>query len=62
MGRITDHIKNYIQLHTSDMENAEYVDIMREIGEWAKSQADLIEYRDEIDIEEEDNDTVYPII
>lgn len=62
MSRITEQIKNHIQLHTSDMENDEYVDIMREIAEWANSQADIYEYRDELATDDDEDDTVYPII
>ena len=47
MRRTIEQIKNYIQLHTSDMENDEYVELMREIAVWAGDQADLQEYRDE---------------
>lgn len=54
MSRISAQIKNYIQLHTSDMDNSLYIDLMRELSEWAESQADIAEYRD-------DNDTVFPI-
>lgn len=61
MGRTTEQIKNYIQLHTAEIENDEYVNIMREIAEWAKSQADIFEYRDELPMDDDD-DVVYPII
>lgn len=54
MKKTVNQIKNFIQLHTSEMENEEYINIMREIAEWATSQADLTEYRDE-------NDIVFPI-
>lgn len=52
--RVLEQIKNFIQLHTSDMENSEYVDLMRSLAEWSTSQADITEYR-------EDNDIVFPI-
>lgn len=54
MKRVIAQIKNFIQLHTSDMENDDYVSLMREIAEWAESQADIAEYSD-------DADTVFPI-
>lgn len=54
MKRVIAQIKNFIQLHTSDMENDDYVNLMREIAEWATSQADIAEYSD-------DADTVFPI-
>lgn len=47
MKKTTDRIRNYIQLHTSDMENGTYVETMRELSEWAASQADIAEYREE---------------
>ncbi len=54
MKKTVDQIKNHIQLHTSDMDNEEYINLMREIAEWATSQADITEHRDE-------NETVFPI-
>ncbi len=51
---VISQIKDFIQLHTSDMENDDYVNLMRGIAEWANSQADIFEYGD-------DNDTVFPI-
>lgn len=47
MKQTVNQIKNYIQLHTSDMDNEDYVNLMREIAEWATSQADIAEYREE---------------
>lgn len=44
MKKIVKQIENYIQLHTSDIETEDYVDALREIAEWATSQADTIEY------------------
>ncbi len=44
MKQVTDQIKNYIQLHTSDMETEDYVNVLREIAEWASSRADVEEY------------------
>lgn len=45
MKKILNQIKNYIQLHTSEMENEDYIEVMREISVWANNEADLIEYR-----------------
>ncbi len=53
MKKVIRQIKNYIQLHTSDMETGDYVDLMRELAEWSTSQADKAEYSD-------DPDTVFP--
>lgn len=47
MKQIAEQIKNYIQLHTSDMDNEDYVNLMRGISEWATSQTDIAEYREE---------------
>lgn len=47
MKQMVNQIKNYIQLHTSDMGNEDYVNLMHEISEWATSQADITEYREE---------------
>ncbi|MCX4276925.1 MULTISPECIES: hypothetical protein [Muribaculaceae] len=54
MKRVIQQIKNFIQLHTSDMENEDYISLMRELAEWTTSQADIAEYSD-------DTDTVFPI-
>lgn len=53
MARIINQIKNYIQLHTSDMDNDHYTELMRELSQWAGDQADLAEYGAE-DTEPED--------
>lgn len=44
MKQVVNQIKNYIQLHTSDMETEDYVNVLREIAEWATSKADVEEY------------------
>ena len=49
MKKILKQIKNYIQLHTSEMENEDYIELMREISVWSNNEADLIEYRKEND-------------
>ncbi len=54
MHKTLEQIKNYTQLHTAEMEDGDYINLMRGLAEWAKSQADAIEYR-------EDNDIVFPI-
>lgn len=54
MNRVLNQIKNYVQLHTSEMDDPDYINLMRGLAEWANSQADATEYR-------EDNDIVYPI-
>lgn len=48
MKKTVDQIKNYIQLHTSEMENEDYINLMREIAEWATSQANIVEFREEL--------------
>ena len=49
MGKIAERLKNHIQLHTSDMEAADYISLMREISEWATFEADRLEYGDELE-------------
>ena len=45
--KVLEQIKNFIQLHTSDMGNREYIDLMQTLSEWSANQADLTEYREE---------------
>lgn len=47
MKKILNQIKNYIQLHTSEMENEGYIELMREISVWSNNEADLTEFRKE---------------
>lgn len=54
MNKTLEQIKNYVQLHTAEMEDADYINLLRGLAEWANSQADATEYR-------EDNDIVFPI-
>ena len=54
MSKTLEQIKNYVQLHTAEMEDADYINLMRGLAEWANSQADVTEYR-------EDNDIVFTI-
>lgn len=55
MKRVIKQIENYIQLHTSDMENEDYVNVLREIAEWATSKADVEEYGvDDADLSNEE--------
>lgn len=54
MKQTVRQIKNFIELHTSDMENGDYINAMREIAEWATGQADAQEYG--IDITEFSNE------
>lgn len=44
MKQVIKQIKNYIQLHTSDMDTKDYVNVLREIAEWSTGQADGLEY------------------
>lgn len=55
MKQVVNQIKNYIQLHTSDMETESYVNVLREIAEWATGKADAEEYGiDDVDLSNED--------
>ncbi len=49
MKKTVGQIKNYIQLHTSDMETEDYVNVLREIAEWATFEADRLEYGEELE-------------
>lgn len=44
MKKAMNQIKNYIQLHTSEMDQEEYAAMMRELAQWCGDQADLTEY------------------
>lgn len=44
---LTVTVKNYLATYTSEMENDDYIEFMRELAEWASSQADITEYRQE---------------
>ena len=49
MKKTVEQIKNYIQLHTSDADGAEYISLMRELAEWATFEADRLEYGEELE-------------
>lgn len=53
---IIHRIKNYIQLHTAETDDSEYIAIMRGIAEWATNQADSTECREDesLDIPNDD--------
>lgn len=38
MSKTLDQIENYIQLHTAEMEDVEYLSILQEIVKWANKQ------------------------
>ena len=38
MKQTAEQIKSFIELHTSEMDNEDYIDLMREIAEWAKTR------------------------
>lgn len=44
---LTVTVKSYLTAYTSEMENDDYIEFMRELAEWASSQADMAEYREE---------------
>ncbi len=52
MNKTFEQIKNYIQLHTAEMDDADYINLMRGLAEWATGQADAFEFREENDIDE----------
>lgn len=60
MKETIEHIKNYIELHTSDMENSEYVEVLNSLVSWAEGRVKKLsgQYKEE----DEDETTVFPII
>lgn len=46
--KFVERIKNEIQLRTTDLDTEEYIDVMREIAEWASNQANVVEYTPEM--------------
>lgn len=49
MKKLLDQIKNYIQLHTSDMEDDDYIELMRSLALYCTDQADVFEYKAEFE-------------
>ncbi len=48
---IIHRIKNFIQLHTAETDDREYIAIMRGIAEWANDQAEETECREDNSLE-----------
>lgn len=55
MEKIFERIKNFVLLHSTDLEDGDYVRLMRRIAGWATNQADLTEGFTNYDIENPDN-------
>lgn len=47
-----NNIRHSVRENTCEMETEEYVSFMRELSEWATSQADMAEYTDSLEIDE----------
>ena len=47
-----NNIQHSVRENTCDMETQEYISFMRELAEWANSQADMAEYAENPDYEE----------
>ena len=45
MSKTLNQIENYIQLHTAEMEDVEYLSILQEIVKWANKQIRVYELR-----------------
>ena len=45
MSKTFNQIENYIQLHTAEMEDVEYLSILQEIVKWANKQIRVYELR-----------------
>lgn len=55
MSNVLLEVQRYIAEITGDLEMPEYIDYLRELANWAESQADLMEFREEVDAEDYDN-------
>jgi len=47
-------VQRQIKEQTCDLDTPEYVEFLRELAEWATSEADVTEYVAEIEYEDED--------
>ena len=47
-----NNIQHSVRENTCDMEIGEYVSFMRELAEWANSQADVAEYAESSELED----------
>lgn len=55
MGTVAmGNVKQAIKEQTCDFDNPEYVEFLRELAEWATSEADVTEYEAESDFENDD--------
>ena len=53
MSKIALHnVQRSVRENTCEMETEEYVSFMRELSEWATSQADMAEYAESPEIED----------
>lgn len=50
MSKTLNQIENYIQLHTAEMENEEYLKILHEVVTWANRQIEAFEKSTDNDI------------
>lgn len=55
MANVLLEVQRYIAEITSDLEMAEYIDYLRELSNWAENQADMMEFRSEVEAEDYDN-------
>lgn len=52
MSNVLLEVQRYVAEITSDLEMPEYIDYLRELSDWASTQADLMEFRVEVEEEE----------
>lgn len=56
MSKTLDQIENYIQLHTAEMENEEYLEVLHDVVRWATKQIEAFECRADNDIDDSFDD------
>lgn len=53
MSNVLLEVQRYVAEITIDLEMPEYIHYLRELADWASTQADLMEFRAEVEREEE---------
>lgn len=56
MSKTLDQIENYIQLHTAEMDNEEYLEILHGVVRWATKQIEAFENSRDNDLDESYDD------
>lgn len=53
MSNVLLEVQRYVAEITIDLEMPEYIYYLRELADWASTQADLMEFRSEVEREDE---------